>query len=96
MGNRPFPACWANALERMPLPHFELGSTLVGAESLVIYYKGASGMATEIFSSLQTGRLQNLPPVAVYRPIGRQHYIRSYSVRTNCGSYARSSRRTMK
>src|SRR5262245_22322715 len=33
---------------------------------------------------------------AVYRPVGRQHYMRSYSVRTNCGSYARSSLRTMK
>jgi len=60
-GKSAFTACWANALELMPLTHFELDSMLIGAESLAIYYKGASGMATEIFSSLQTGRLQNLP-----------------------------------
>lgn len=42
-------AYWIRALECMPSLHFELHSTLVGAESLVIYYRGASGMAAEIF-----------------------------------------------
>jgi ketosteroid isomerase-like protein len=42
-------AYWAKALERMPTLRFELHSTLVGAESLVIYYRGARGMAAEIF-----------------------------------------------
>jgi ketosteroid isomerase-like protein len=42
-------AYWATALERMPTLRFELHSTLVGAESLVIYYRGARGMAAEIF-----------------------------------------------
>ena len=42
-------AYWAKGLERMPTLHFELHSSLVGAESLVIYYRGARGMAAEIF-----------------------------------------------
>jgi hypothetical protein len=41
-------AYWARALERMPTLHFELRSTLVGTESLVIYYRGAGGMAAEV------------------------------------------------
>ena len=42
-------AYWAKALERMPRLHFEAHSTLVGAESLVIYYRGTRGMAAELF-----------------------------------------------
>lgn len=42
-------AYWNKALERTPTLHFELHLTLVGAESLVIYYRGVSGMAAEIF-----------------------------------------------
>jgi hypothetical protein len=42
-------AYWAKALERLPTLHFELYSTLVGADSLVIYYRGAGGMAAEVF-----------------------------------------------
>lgn len=42
-------AYWAKALEHVPTLHFELHSTLVGAESLVIYYQGVRGMAAELF-----------------------------------------------
>jgi hypothetical protein len=42
-------AYWAKALARLPTLHFELHFTLVGAESLVVYYRGARGMAAEIF-----------------------------------------------
>jgi ketosteroid isomerase-like protein len=42
-------AYWATALERMPTLRFELHSTLVGTESLVIYYRGVRGMAAEVF-----------------------------------------------
>ncbi len=42
-------AYWARALELMPTLHFELHSTLLGADSLVIYYRGLSGMAAELF-----------------------------------------------
>ena len=42
-------AYWTKALERMPTLHFDLHSTLVGAESLVIYYRSTRGMAAETF-----------------------------------------------
>lgn len=40
---------WRRALERMPTLHFEPVSTLVGVDSLVLYYQGARGMAAEVF-----------------------------------------------
>ena len=40
---------WRYALERTPALQFELVSTLVGVDSLVLYYKGARGMAAEVF-----------------------------------------------
>ena len=42
-------AYWKRALERTPTLHFELTSTLVGANSLVLYYRGARGMVAEVF-----------------------------------------------
>lgn len=42
-------AYWAAALERMPTLHFELVQTLVGADSVVIYYRGVRGLAAEVF-----------------------------------------------
>lgn len=42
-------AYWRTALERMPDLRFELVATLVGAESLVLYYRGVRGMAAEVF-----------------------------------------------
>ena len=40
---------WARALELVPNLHFELVSTLVGAGSITLYYKGHRGMAAEVF-----------------------------------------------
>ena len=40
---------WRRALERTPTLHFELVDTLVGVDSLVLYYRGARGLAAEIF-----------------------------------------------
>lgn len=40
---------WRRALECAPALKFELVSTLVGVDSLVLYYKGARGMAAELF-----------------------------------------------
>jgi ketosteroid isomerase-like protein len=48
-GKAAIAAYWTKALERMPTLHFEMHSTLVGAESLVIYYRGTRGMAAEFF-----------------------------------------------
>jgi hypothetical protein len=48
---------WEQALEQLPALHFELHSTLLGAESLVIYYRGARGMAAEVFPFGPTGKV---------------------------------------
>jgi hypothetical protein len=40
---------WAKALHLTPNLQFELASTLVGADSITLYYKGARGMAAEVF-----------------------------------------------
>ena len=42
-------AYWAAALARMPDLRFELHATLLGAQSLTLYYRGARGMAAEVF-----------------------------------------------
>jgi ketosteroid isomerase-like protein len=40
---------WATALQLIPNLRFEHIQTLVGADSVVIYYRGAKGMAAEAF-----------------------------------------------
>jgi len=40
---------WALALEKVPNLHFEHIQTLVGADSVILYYRGVRGMAAEIF-----------------------------------------------
>jgi hypothetical protein len=50
-------AYWAKALARLPSLHFELHSSLVGAESLVIYYEGVSGMVAEFFCFDSSGKV---------------------------------------
>lgn len=42
-------AYWQAALARMPELRFELKEILVGAQSLTLYYRGARGMAAEVF-----------------------------------------------
>jgi hypothetical protein len=42
-------AYWKLALTRMPDLHFQLVATLVGARSITLYYRGARGMAAEVF-----------------------------------------------
>lgn len=50
-------AYWAKALARLPALHFDVHSVLVGAESLVIYYKGVSGMVAEVFCFDSSGKV---------------------------------------
>ncbi len=50
-------AYWAKALARLPPLRFELHSILVGAESVVIYYKGVSGMVAELFCFNPSGKV---------------------------------------
>ena len=42
-------AYWSVALEKYPSLRFEPVQTLVGADSLTIYYRGVRGMAAEVF-----------------------------------------------
>lgn len=42
-------AYWKQALARMPDLRFELITTLVGANSITLYYRGARGLAAEVF-----------------------------------------------
>ena len=46
---------WRRALERAPTLRFELVSTLVGVDSIVLYYRGARGMAAEVFRFNEAG-----------------------------------------
>lgn len=48
---------WRRALERMPTLHFELVATLVGADSLMLYYRGVRGMAAEVFFFNAAGKV---------------------------------------
>jgi SnoaL-like domain len=40
---------WAKALTLIPNLRFELVATLIGVNSITIYYRGAHGMAAEVF-----------------------------------------------
>jgi hypothetical protein len=42
----------------MPTFHFEFHSTLVGVDSLVIYYRETRGMAAEVFFFVPNGKVQ--------------------------------------
>ncbi|MCG3202194.1 MAG: hypothetical protein NFCOHLIN_02073 [Gammaproteobacteria bacterium] len=42
-------AYWGSALERLPALRFELVESLIGIESITLYYRGARGIAAEVF-----------------------------------------------
>ena len=42
-------AYWSKALERNPSLHFTLIEVLAGADSVTVYYRGARGLAAEVF-----------------------------------------------
>lgn len=48
-GKRAVGAYWARALKLIPDLRFELVSTLAGVNSITLYYKGARGLAAEVF-----------------------------------------------
>ncbi|MFN7444457.1 MAG: nuclear transport factor 2 family protein [Curvibacter sp.] len=56
-GKQAVEAYWHKALERMPTLRFELVDTLVGVNSVVLYYRGARGMAAEVFEFNAAGRV---------------------------------------
>lgn len=43
-------AYWSRALQLMPGLEFRLVNTLLGVDSITLYYQGARGMAAEVFS----------------------------------------------
>jgi len=48
-GKKAVGAYWSSGLKLIPDLHFELVSTLVGAGSITLYYKGHRGMVAEVF-----------------------------------------------
>lgn len=50
-------AYWGKALALIPDLHFELVTTLVGAKSITVYYRGARGLAAEVFHFDRSGKV---------------------------------------
>jgi len=48
---------WAKALELIPHLHFELLATLIGVNSIALYYHGHRGAAAEVFHFNQDGKV---------------------------------------
>jgi hypothetical protein len=48
-GKKAVGSYWAKALELIPDLHFELVTTLVGVNSVTLYYRGPLGMSAECF-----------------------------------------------
>jgi len=48
---------WAKALQLIPDLHFELITTLVGVDSITLYYQGARGLSAEVFHFNQDGKV---------------------------------------
>jgi hypothetical protein len=48
-GKKAVGAYWSKALQSIPDLHFELVTTLIGADSVTLYYKGPRGLSAEVF-----------------------------------------------
>ena len=56
-GKKAVAAYWAKALQLVPNLHFELISTLVGVNTITLYYKGVSGPVAEVLHFNQDGKV---------------------------------------
>jgi len=56
-GKKAVAAYWAKAIQLVPSLHFELISTLVGVNSLTLYYKGVSGPVAEVLHFNRDGKV---------------------------------------
>lgn len=56
-GKKAVGSYWAKALQLVPNLHFELISTLVGVNSITLYYNGVSGPVAEVFHFNQDGKV---------------------------------------
>lgn len=50
-------AYWAKALQLIPDLHFELVTTLVGVNSITLYYNGVRGPSAEVFHFNREGKV---------------------------------------
>jgi SnoaL-like domain len=50
-------AYWAKALQLVPDLHFELVTTLIGVNSITLYYQGVRGLSAEVFYFNQDGKV---------------------------------------
>ena len=48
---------WAKGLQLLPNLHFELVATLVGVNSITLYYNGVRGQSAEVFHFNQNGKV---------------------------------------
>ena len=48
---------WEKALQLVPNLHFELVTTLVGVNSITLYYNGVRGSSAEVFHFNQNGKV---------------------------------------
>ncbi|MDD5277187.1 MAG: nuclear transport factor 2 family protein [Methylovulum sp.] len=56
-GKEAIGAYWAKALQRAPNLHFELSTTLVGVDSITLYYRGVRGLSAEVFHFNASGKV---------------------------------------
>ena len=57
IGKEAVGAYWAKALELFPDLQFELVTTLLGTDSIVLYYKGVLGLSAECFHFSSDGKV---------------------------------------
>jgi len=57
MGKDAVGAYWAKALQLIPNLHFELLATLIGVNSITLYYNGARGQSAEVFHFNEAGKV---------------------------------------
>jgi hypothetical protein len=50
-------AYWARGLQLMPELRFELVNTLLGIDSMVLYYKSSRGLSAEVFHFNEKGKV---------------------------------------
>ena len=50
-------SCWAKSLQLNPNLHFELLTTLIGVNSITLYYNGVRGLSAEVFHFNQDGKV---------------------------------------
>jgi hypothetical protein len=51
-------AYWARALQKIPDLHFELVTTLVGVDSVTLYYRGHRGLSAEVLHFGSAGKVR--------------------------------------